>query len=102
MTTDSKIGYSRVSSLMASDADLGIFRGFKALNTRNILYLQSELAELEETLQDLDEIHNDRTKGNDSWSVPRSWRAVKNQGDEYLECVHRLRQTSKEYCTYNV
>jgi hypothetical protein len=101
MSVDSpQIGYARSSSLIASDADLNIFRSFKTLNARNILYLQSELAELEETLHDLDEIYNDRTKGNDSWSVPRSWRAVKKEGGEYLECVHRLRKTSKEYCTY--
>jgi hypothetical protein len=96
----SEIGYARVSSLIASDADLNIFRGFQALNVRNILYLQSELAELEETLRDLDEDHNDRAKGNDVWSVPRSWRAVKKEGDEYLECVHRLRKTSEEYCMH--
>jgi hypothetical protein len=92
------IGYALVSNLIASDADLNIVRSFKALNVRNILYLQSELAELEEMLHDLDEDHNNTAKGNDVWSVPRSWRAVKKEGDEYLECVQRLRKTSEEYC----
>ncbi|KAJ5912773.1 hypothetical protein N7504_001656 [Penicillium tannophilum] len=91
-----KIGYSLLSSLIAS-GELNIFRGFQELNARNILYLQSELAELQETLHDLDEAYNDTAKGNDIWSVPRSWRAVKKEGNEYLECVLRLRTTSKEY-----
>jgi hypothetical protein len=92
------IGYARLSKLIASDADLNIFRGFKAVNVCNILYLQPELAELEATLHHLDEEYNDMTKGNDVWSVPRSWRAVKNEGDEYLQCVQKLRKTSEEYC----
>ena len=95
---DREIGYAFQSHLIASDADLSVFRGFKALNVRRILFLQSELAELEETLHDLDEEHNDRAKGNDVWSVPRSWRAVKNEGRQYLECVQQPRTTSEEYC----
>jgi hypothetical protein len=63
-----RIGYSLVSNLISSDADLNIFRQFTALNTRNILYLQSELAELELQLAGLDEDCNDRSKGNDVWA----------------------------------
>jgi hypothetical protein len=95
-TTD--IGFGLLSSLIASDADLSVFRSFKALNVRNILYLQSELAEIEQTLQELDEEYNDRAKGNDVWSIPRSWRAVKKEEGDYFEAVTRLRATSDEYC----
>ena len=48
--TMQETGYARLSNLIASDIDLNISRSFKALNARNILYLQSELGELEETL----------------------------------------------------
>lgn len=58
----SEIGYGIISAVIASDADLNIFRSFRALNARNVLYLQSELAELEATLHDLDELHNDPSK----------------------------------------
>lgn len=60
-----EVGYGLLSSLISSDADLNCFRSFKALNVRNILYLQSELSEIEETLRDLDEECNDKAKGND-------------------------------------
>ena len=83
---------------LALDGDLHVLRAFKTLNARNILYLQSELMELEETLFDLDKLYNDHSKGNQTWSVPRSWRAVKAEGDEYLRCVERIREVSKDYC----
>lgn len=99
--TTGNIGYGLLSSLISSDADLSAFRGFKALNIRNILYLQSELAEVEQELQELDEEYNDRAKGNDIWSVPRSWRAVKKEDGDYFETVSRLRKTSEEYCVWS-
>jgi hypothetical protein len=34
----SGIGYGAVSAVIAADADLNIFRSFRALNARNILY----------------------------------------------------------------
>ena len=97
--SDRKIGYALLSHLISSDADLNVFRSFKALNVRRILYLQSELAEIEQTLQELDEEFNDRAKGNDVWSMPRSWRAVKKEEGDYFEAVTRLRSTADEYCT---
>jgi hypothetical protein len=42
-------GYPSLASFMASDQDKStvIFRGFGRLSARNLLYLQSEMAELE-------------------------------------------------------
>jgi hypothetical protein len=58
------VGYGRIATAVALDADLHIFRAFKSLNARNVLYLQSELMELEDTLSDLDELYDDPSKGN--------------------------------------
>ncbi|KAI9930270.1 hypothetical protein MW887_012083 [Aspergillus wentii] len=96
-TNDPKIGYNLFSSLVNSDTELNVFRAFKELNTRNILYLQSELAELEETFHDLDELYNDKTKGNDTWSIPRSWYAMNKEGGRYLDTVTRMRRVSEGY-----
>lgn len=96
----SGIGYGLLSSLISSEADLHAFRSFKALNVRNILYLQSELAEIEETWRELDEEYNDKAKSNDIWSVPRSWRAVRKEDGDYLEAASWLRKISGEYCMY--
>lgn len=93
-----QIGYGLVSHLISSDADLNILRRFTALNARNILYLQSELAELEVQLAELDEDCNDRAKGNDVWARPRSWTAVKKAGGVYLETVERVRECTEQYC----
>jgi hypothetical protein len=92
------VGYGRVAATVALDGDLHVLRAFKTLNARNILYLQSELMQLEETLFDLDKLYSDNSKDNQTWSVPRSWRAVKAEGDEYLRCVERVRVVSKDYC----
>ena len=54
--------------------------------------------ELEETLLDFGNLYNNPSKGNQTWSVLRSRRAVKAEGDEYLHCVERIRQVSKDYC----
>lgn len=62
------------------------------------MYLQSELVELEARLEQLDEEANDRAKGNDVWAQPRSWRAMKRRGGEYLETTERVSICSERYC----
>ncbi|KAI9376041.1 hypothetical protein BJX61DRAFT_539208 [Aspergillus egyptiacus] len=51
-------GYDRLASLMASDKGLSIFRSFKRLNSKNLLYLQAEIALKEKELNDI--IREDR------------------------------------------
>ena len=40
---DAPIGYGLVARYMADADDLSMFRRFRALNTRNLLLMQSEL-----------------------------------------------------------
>jgi hypothetical protein len=47
-------GYPSVAALFSKDNDFAIFRKFRYLNTRNILYLQAELISLESKLEELD------------------------------------------------
>lgn len=47
-------GYTALSSFMASDSVFGIFRKFDNLATRSLLFMQDDLAELEERLEALD------------------------------------------------
>lgn len=42
-----KDGYPGLSHLMGHDEALGIFKRFSALNSRNLLYMQAELLDLE-------------------------------------------------------
>jgi hypothetical protein len=53
-------GYAALADMIASDKVFCIFRRFESLSTRNLLYLQDEIAELESCLQllDLDDFHS--------------------------------------------
>jgi hypothetical protein len=44
-------GYPRIAGEMSTLLELALFRRFGALNTRNLLYLQNELASLERALK---------------------------------------------------
>jgi hypothetical protein len=43
-------GYPKLAVLQGSYPQLGIYRRFSTLNARNVLYLQAELVDLEERL----------------------------------------------------
>ena len=73
-------GLHLYSSYIARDSSLGIYRKFAVLNTRNILYLQSELADLEVQLQRLDAKGSGQEVGNDIWAISRSWRKMRDAG----------------------
>jgi hypothetical protein len=54
-----EVGYRGFSTLLASDNDFLIFRRFGALNARLLLYLQDEIAVLEDELRRLEKEHAD-------------------------------------------
>ncbi|KAL3458634.1 hypothetical protein BJX64DRAFT_279755 [Aspergillus heterothallicus] len=65
-------GYDRLATLMASDKGLSIFRSFKKLNAKNLLYLQAEIVNLQKELERIiqqDEASNDGTREKFSTSV---------------------------------
>lgn len=95
------IGYGAVAAVMSSDRDLSIYRRFGSLNARNLLYLQSELLELETRLHELDVSANDMQKGITTWSVPRSWRSLEREGGEHLQIVLRIRELLEKYSMYS-
>ena len=47
-------GYASLSHFIASDKALCVFRRFDALATRNLLYMQDELCQIEQQLGELD------------------------------------------------
>ena len=78
-------GFHLYSSHIARDTSLSIYRRFAVLNTRNILYLQSELADLEAQLQRLDAKGNGEEVDNDTWAISRSWRKMRDAGVSFQE-----------------
>lgn len=79
------IGVHLYASHLVRDNSLIIYRKFAVLNTRNILCLQSELAELEQQLQRLDAKADSADTDNDIWAIPRSWRRMRDAGISFQE-----------------
>lgn len=67
------------------DASLSVYRKFAVLNTRKILYLQSELANLEQQLRRLDAKADSVDNNNEIWAVPRSWQRARDAGISFQE-----------------
>ncbi|MCJ1355199.1 MAG: hypothetical protein MMC33_005190 [Icmadophila ericetorum] len=93
------VGYGAVASCMNCDRDLALYRRFGALNSRNLLYMQSELMSMETRLQELDAEANDISKGNETWSVPRSWYYLEKARGEHWEVVMKIREKLEAYKT---
>jgi hypothetical protein len=53
-----EIGYRGFSAFLASDNDFLVFRRFGAINARLLLYLQDEIAVLEQDLEHLEILHS--------------------------------------------
>lgn len=49
-------GYDKIAAFLASDPPLMFFRRFGRLNAKNLLYYQSELADLEADLEEIIEL----------------------------------------------
>lgn len=92
-------GFPSLANFIASDSDgtSTIFKRFNRLAARNLLNLQSELAELEARLDDFDD--KDR-ENRDSLQSLRNWRDFKDRNDEDSErrkLLQDIQKTVKEY-----
>ncbi|PQE28778.1 chorismate mutase protein [Rutstroemia sp. NJR-2017a WRK4] len=112
MTTDVELatveirhisGYPSLASFIASDKDKStvIYRRFDRLSARNILYLQSELAELEARQ---DEYDREDVKGSmvdkqcaRNWNEFRERARDTERQKDRLELVKEIRRVMKEY-----
>ncbi|RFN47840.1 hypothetical protein FIE12Z_7915 [Fusarium flagelliforme] len=92
-------GYPSLSHFIASDRDgtSAIFKRFNRLAARDLLILQSELAELEAKLDSFDE--EDRTS-RESLQTLRNWKDYKARNEEDSErrkVLQQIHNTLKEY-----
>jgi hypothetical protein len=89
-------GYPAIASIMAKYPDFAMFRRFRALNARSILYYQAELIQVEDDIRehetqlalDPNQIVADRLK---------DWAAMLEEDDEYIRLVSKLRTLLREY-----
>jgi hypothetical protein len=70
MATSHGEGYAQIAWRMSRHPDLAIVRRFRAMNLQNILYLQAELNELEDTLKQQEEIDRSSSNEQQRWNAP--------------------------------
>ena len=96
-------GYPSLAAFIASDPDKSssIYRRFDRLSARNLLYLQSELAELEARQDRLDEEDRKRTTAEKesacNWQVFKERAKCNPHEQERMEVVMQVRDKLKEY-----
>ncbi|KAI1462159.1 hypothetical protein F4805DRAFT_412270 [Annulohypoxylon moriforme] len=93
------IGYGAIANGMGADNSLLIFRRFGSLNARNLLYMQTELIQLESRLLELDNSLDRMSRQLTGWTVPRSWNkmATSDEGRELLDLVTTIRERLEQY-----
>jgi hypothetical protein len=100
-----KEGFANVARWIALDRDSEtlIYRGFRELTARNLLYLKCEMLNLEKRLNELDKIDavSDDMEVKDA---ARTWETLREQFENgnqdaqtRMELITRLRGTVKEY-----
>jgi hypothetical protein len=97
-----KPGYHKLSSFMV-DKQYAIFRKFKILANRDLLYLQAQLAHLEAELSVLSD-RDGRTAGEEEELYDTNWYLLSSSADrehdgQQWEKVLQIRAKLKEYCT---
>lgn len=96
-------GYSELAQLVGNHPGLAIFRRFATLNAQNLLYLQSELAILEDDLKDL--VIADSTSDNEKrkryqFRIRELKEAsVESEDGAQWQKVQEIREKLKEYST---
>ena len=86
-------GYPSFAEFIAADADAAIYRKYEHLSARNLLYLQSELHELEAQLERLDakDAREKEIDNQQSQKIARYWHHYA-QGDNARAKEHRTLQ----------
>jgi len=100
-------GYSRLASLMGAHPETAIVRRFGFLNALNLLYLQAELAHLENDLReqaaaDAESGHFERSLYSRDWQTLSESGATEDGNPAQWQLVLRVREKLNEYsrCTY--
>jgi hypothetical protein len=94
-------GYPSAAAFIASDPDhsLAIYNAFHKLSSRNLLYLEAEIFELQKQQDDLD-IRDSRGDPT-AQQCFRSWKQLSNSREpehvERLELIEKIRKKLKEY-----
>ena len=86
-------GYPTVAQFISQDSDASIFRSFQKLSARRLLYLQSQLADLEARLERLDSLDAENQYNTAARKAAGSWVHYSGSDDQRVQ-EHRALQTS--------
>ncbi|KAK1623490.1 hypothetical protein BDP81DRAFT_332022 [Colletotrichum phormii] len=96
--------YARFAEFSASDPELTIFRSFQVLASRNLLYLQSAMLEIENEMRELDEEDARDMMNLEVLLSTKCWETFSARAKENCEreaarmrLVARLKETSEDY-----
>jgi hypothetical protein len=92
-------GYERLAGLMANDKGLSIFRSFKKLNAKSLLYLQAEIVNIQTELEQIieaDKSSNDDTREKFSTSVYFLKEGIESGSEQWAK-VLELRELLDKY-----
>lgn len=94
--------YPSFADFIASDAELSVFKRFDGLSSRNLLYLQSELLDLQAQLHEFDiEDYNEKT--GEVLLSAKCWETFAARAEEHprenerMEVIRKIRPLMKEY-----
>jgi hypothetical protein len=94
-------GFPSVAAFIASDPDHSffIYNAFHRLSSRNLLYLEAEILDLQKQQDDLD--FRDSRRDPDVQQCLRSWTKLRTSGDpdqvKRMELIEKIREKLKEY-----
>ncbi|MCJ1225473.1 hypothetical protein MMC12_002122 [Toensbergia leucococca] len=96
-------GYPSLANFISQDSDAAIYRRFERLSARSLLYLQSELHDLEEQLENCD--REDASKDADvaarksarSWDHLTSNAKTRTREADRLKLIRKIKAILKEY-----
>ena len=97
-------GYPTFAAFIAKDKDAAIYRRFENLSARNLLYLQSELHDLERQLEDIDREDAKDIENELAQRAATHWTHYEQDSNEQAQRRRKLQRTIKEkikeYRTY--
>lgn len=98
--------YPRLAAEMALFTPTAIFRRFGALNARNLLYMQSELTEIEQELLAIEEKDSEDPEDVKQWRSRdyhwiRNYDRAEDQDGTHYELVMNVREKLKEYSKFH-
>jgi hypothetical protein len=93
-------GYPTFAAFIARDRDAAIYRKFEHMSARSLLYLQSELHELEGKLEGLDDADS-KSSSFETEAVGRAWHHYNSEtnerGKEHRQLQAEIKIKLKEY-----